>query len=81
MEVRCKQYYPYENDDKMITFQSYLTGHTYKAEKIFHKNEIWYYIDDEFNHYNLFAPDEFDEYFHNISKIRKEKLIKIKNTI
>jgi hypothetical protein len=77
MEVRCKQYYPYENDDKMIIFQSYLTGHTYKAGKIFHENEIWYHIDDECNHQNLFSPNEFDEYFYSISKHRKEKLKKI----
>jgi hypothetical protein len=78
MKALCKKYYPYdENDAYSMSLQSYFTGRTYNTEKIFHENEFWFIVIDEWENEDLFAPNEFEEYFYDIAKLRKEKLNKI----
>lgn len=76
MILLCKKSYPGLIDDK---FQSFLKGKIYRLERcVFYHDDTFYRVfgrDEKFT--ELFSQDEFEEYFDDLAKIRREKLKKI----
>lgn len=77
MKAFCKKNYPSLVDHY---HQVFFSGKTYDMKIYDNDKGFLYKISNELGEFDLFTPDEFDDNFYDLKKMRKEKIIKINNT-
>jgi hypothetical protein len=80
MDVTCKRSYPYDDASNLTIHQEFLVNKNYNVSHKFEiKGEIWYRIEGESRSISMFNNDEFNDYFIDIKKERKQKLLSLKS--